>query len=457
MRRNSPNGLFGSLEVIYFHLYLIHLADPIEEKGTSQRERFLFPKDLPAPSQASTSGLPASQGPISEDSPPTPAALPQDVSTPAPPSQKSTSLPAASKPTPRIVAPQKPQMSSSQFSVSTGSTSQPPTSSLPANTSSQVTVASGPRLAGPLPPVGTPNTNDDVALFVTALGVHQLLSQAANTLETPAVVEPSQFTGDQSQLLVPPSQVAVNPYQFTVDESLLYIAPPQDVVGPSQPDSPSQSTPESSQVIPMDTQPDSTVIPTPQKPYTEDANTSKVSYRARNPANVISGKRSHRDSIEGAPGIDFGLHVNPEVQDSSNDNEPEMTVDLSDYVNLDADDETHVSSSQKTIDECQEPLLAAPTRTHPRLDVDEDLPGWMIKRGQWKYIVSTAGGPNWETLLKLYMQQERRLEFTDKVGDLPRISLIARAKQPVGIDFDTRRPSIQDQGIFPICAQPFAG
>ena len=350
-------------------------------------------------------------------------------------------------------------MSSSQFSVSTGSTSQPPMphSSLPANTSSQVTVASGPPLASPLPPVGTPNASDDVALFVTALGVHQLLSQAANTLETPAVVEPSQFTGDQSQLLVPPSQVAVNPYQFTVDESLLYIAPPQDVVGPSQPDSPSQSTPESSQVIPMDTQPDSTVIPTPQKPYTEDANTSKVSYRARNPANVISGKRSHRDSIEGAPGIDFSLHVNPEVQDSSNDNEPEMTVDLSDYVNLDTDDETHVSSSQKTIDECQEPLLAAPTRTHPRLDVDEDLPSWMIKRGQWKYIVSTAGGPNWETLPKLYMQQERRLEFTDKVGDLPRISLIARAKQPVGIDFDTRRPSIQDQGIFPICAQPFAG
>ena len=316
------------------------------------------------------------------------------------------------------------------------------------NTPSQVAVASGLPPAGPLPPVDTLSVNDDVALFVTALGVHHLLSQAANTLETPAVVEPSKFTGNQPQLSVSPSQVAVNPYQFTVDESLLYTTPSQDVVEPSQSivdslhsvvEPPSQSTPESSQVIPMDTQPDSTMTPTPQEPYTEDANTSKVSYRARNPANMISEKRPRRDSIEGAPGMGIGLHVNPEAQDSLNDDEPEVTVDLSDYVNLDGDDDdvTHISSSQKTIDGCQESPLATPVHTHLRLAVDEDLPAWMTKRGQWKYIVSTAGGPNWENLLKLYIQQERRLEFTDMVGDLLCISPITHTKRPIGIDFDT--------------------
>ena len=468
LRINLLNGPFVSSEVIYFHLVFVHLANPIEDKGSAERERFLFPKGPPAPSQALTSGLPASQGPVSEDSSPAPATSPRDLSTPAPPLQKSASRPATSKKsTPRTVAPRKPRESLSQSSTSTGSAFQPSTShsslpvntpqvtpspantssqvtSLPVNISSQVAVASDLPLADPFPPVDTSSANYDATLLVTALGVRHILSQAANnsqlshashasTLETPAVVEPLQFTGDQSQHSVPPPQVAVNPYQFTVDESLLYSPPSQDVVEPSQSNIGSlqsavqplpKSTHESSQAVPMDTQPDSAVISTP--PYTGAANALKVSYRSQNPSNVISGRHSRQDSIEGAPGMVFGLHMNSEVQDSSNDDEPEITVDLSDYVNLDGDgdgdDETHVSSSQKTMDGSQEPPLASPTRTHPQLDVDEDLPAWMLKRNQWKYIVSTTGGPNWENLLRLYIQQERRLEFTDMVGDLACIS-----------------------------------
>ena len=94
-------------------------------------------------------------------------------------------------------------------------------------------------------------------------------------------------------------------------------------------------------------------------------------------------------------------------------------VDLSDYIRLmeESDNETHVSSSQKSVDGCQTPLPPPPPATS-QLSVDEgDLPTWMVKKGQWKYIASTAGGPAWEKLLKTYMAQERRLEFTDKASN----------------------------------------
>lgn len=118
-----------------------------------------------------------------------------------------------------------------------------------------------------------------------------------------------------------------------------------------------------------------------------------------------------------------------------------ITVDLSDYVNPDSDNESHVSSSEKSVDGCRELTILppdlqqertiiersgespqqakfAPRRTLPQLDVDEgDLPTWMVKKDQWKYVASTAGGTAWENLLKIYMDQERRLEFSEGVSN----------------------------------------
>lgn len=73
------------------------------------------------------------------------------------------------------------------------------------------------------------------------------------------------------------------------------------------------------------------------------------------------------------------------------------------------------SRGEEVIDQSQ----SVPTRTHAQLGVDEgDLPTWMVKKHQWKYIASTDGGPSWEKLLKVYMEQERRLEFTEMVSNL---------------------------------------
>ena len=114
-------------------------------------------------------------------------------------------------------------------------------------------------------------------------------------------------------------------------------------------------------------------------------------------------------------------------------------MDLSEFINaetfvsLDSDGEagTHarVPSSQKTADgskelptpsqDCQQQHsntkeLANHSQSALNVDVG-DLPAWMIKRGQWNYLVSTAGGPSWENLLRIYMEQERRLSFTETV------------------------------------------
>ena len=64
------------------------------------------------------------------------------------------------------------------------------------------------------------------------------------------------------------------------------------------------------------------------------------------------------------------------------------------------------------------------TRTLPQLNIDMgDLPTWMVKKGQWMYLASTAGGAAWEALLKVYMSQERRLEFTEMVSNLGHLFL----------------------------------
>ena len=124
------------------------------------------------------------------------------------------------------------------------------------------------------------------------------------------------------------------------------------------------------------------------------------------------------------------------------DEEGDVVVDLSEYIVLDSDDESHVSSSQKTADESFE-LVARPSeleksntsikgtakddesrsdRTLPQLDADQDTLGdWLPKKDRWEYITSTAGGAAWEDLLKAYIEQERRLEFAEVVSHLVHI------------------------------------
>ena len=202
---------------------------------------------------------------------------------------------------------------------------------------------------------------------------------------------------------------------------------------------PSMSLAEFSQSLTavMDVQPDACVIPTPLL-TTNAADVTMVAtqpqpwYRARNLATVASGGPSRRGSIDGVPEMVIDL---PEVDSTGNDTS-EITVDLSDYISLfdGSDNETHVSSSQKSSDECRNLLLSLPppssqprapnSPTHAQLNIDEDdLPTWMLKKKQWKYIASTPGGPAWENLLKVYMQQERRLEFTEMVSNLPAFSM----------------------------------
>ena len=153
----------------------------------------------------------------------------------------------------------------------------------------------------------------------------------------------------------------------------------------------------------------------------------------------------------------------------------ETTVDLRKYINMESDDDTHVSSSQKTSDECQDLSLPPPgpqqqptevgtvegntsqselasSCTHPRLDVDEDdFPAWMTKKGQWRYITSTAGGTAWENLLKIYINQERRLEFTEMVSDLSCIFLTSSPKSLKGCNSHEQGSTIEDQRILPVC------
>jgi hypothetical protein len=157
------------------------------------------------------------------------------------------------------------------------------------------------------------------------------------------------------------------------------------------------------------------------------------------------------------------------------DDEQELTVDLREYIDLESDsDESHVSSSQKTADECRELPPSHPNsqqqctsvgrtkgttsqpefisgRTIPQLNVDEgDLPVWMTKKNQWRYVASTAGGTAWENLLKVYMNQERRLEFMEMVSDLAHIFPTSKPKPLKGRNPYERRPTIEGQRVLSV-------
>ena len=410
------------------HCSCIHLTYPIKEKDSKQREMYLLPDNPTASSQASTSEV--------------------STSAPIPPAQKSKSRTTTSKKS----ASKASRKSSSQSLTSEGSSPEqsiPPTPSPTSTSTPQVTdVLTLPPVIPP-PPADVPGVGDNMALFATAFGVHQLLSQAANV---PQVSQAPFMTTSANPEAVEPFRLAIDPSRLTADLSQAAMELSQPASGPFQSATePPESAPESSQaaakVVPMDTQPDSIVTSVPPQLPTEVANAPMVRYRVQNPANVTPGTRSRRDSIEGAPEMVFDLDANSGVHGPVDQNEPEVTVDLRDYISMesDSDDESHISSSQKTADELKELLSpppdsqqrrsgtervvnrpqSTPTCASPQMDVDEtDLPTWMVKRGQWMYIASTAGGPAWENLLKLYMQQERRLEFTDMVGSFAFISLL---------------------------------
>ena len=341
-------------------------------------------------------------------------------------------------------------------------------------------------------PADTSNLDGDAALLATAIGVHQLLSQVATVpqvIQEPRVVtsesayatELPQLVVDPSRLIIKSAQNVTEPPQ-TVVQAQTVVEPPQTVIQhprtiiqhsqsaakPSPALSVSERPKVSTEVVPMDTQPDSTVPPIHSQLLTKAAGATSdglmlgVPYRVWNMMAMPSGERSRWGSIDGAPEMVI-------------DNE-EITVDLREYINMESDDKTHVSSLQKTSDQCRELSLPPPgpqqqltdvgtvegnmsqselalSCTHPQLDVDEDdFPAWMTKKGQWRYITSTAGGTAWENLLKIYINQERRLEFTEMVSNLNCIFLASSPKSLEGYNSHEQGSTIEDQRIFPVCS-----
>ena len=298
-----------------------------------------------------------------------------------------------------------------------------------------------------------------------------------STYESPGFIQPPNLVADPSQLITATSQTLVEPPRDVVEPPsqpqpfspplsstvASHVAPqpsPKAAAQPSQivAQPPSQAaTQPSSQVVALPPSQVANLDPRPapkrsqaqaemnapsQPPVTPPLPTNikstsgpvpKTLYRVRGPAVLPSRQHSRRSSIDGAP----------EMVVDVIDQDGEISVDLREFINLDSDDGlSHVSSSQKTLDGVQE-LLSIPShpepsaaatdedvsqsqvtlaRALPQLEVDEgDLPAWMTKKGQWRYVASTAGGAAWENLLNIYMIQERRLEFTEMVSHPPHL------------------------------------
>lgn len=451
------------------------LIHSVKDEDSERRKSYLLP-EAPASSQEPTPEASSSSSTQSDPS--------QNSSTPASTSRKSKSRPAASqkaksrstsdqtsKPSPRLSTPGEPVPQPSTLHASlpavapdtqligTPAAQNASTPSL-IPSASGTTVAALPSTADALPSAvdallpageldaGNPN---DMALFATAVGIHQLLSQAASQATqappvpapevveapTPKVVEVSPITASESPNVVGPTLLTVNPIQLSINPSHVTVGLAQSF--PESLKAPAETvvTVPSSSIPPQ-------LITVAANATTADP-TPNVRYRARKSGTVVPEKPSRRGSIDGAPDVIMDLRATSEVpprQDFNDDDMQEVVVDLSDYISIasDSDEETHVSSSQKSLDGCQDLLpplpppssqwrnssrgeevidrpQSVPTRTHAQLGVDEgDLPTWMVKKSQWKYIASTDGGPSWEKLLKVYMEQERRLEFTEMVS-----------------------------------------
>lgn len=303
-------------------------------------------------------------------------------------------------------------------------------------------------LEGPAPQTSSPRDLLPATPHVQATGTSVLPQDVAISAPIPPVPGTAVNSTPSSGGLGPDND---HGQVHSMTESLDAVEPSQPVIDPSQIE-PSQPLPESSNILAeaATTQPgpDATISPqlTTNAVNATTANSvSGVRYRALDQETILPRPPSRRGSIDGAPDMVVDLHANsgvPSHQDSVDDDTPEVIVDLRGYISTmsDSDEESHISSSQKTADGCWDTLPSSqppssqwrnssrsqstPTRTYAQLDADEgDLPVWMVKKSQWKYLVSTAGGPTWEKLLKVYMEQERRLEFTEMVSNLPPSSI----------------------------------
>ena len=297
-------------------------------------------------------------------------------------------------------------------------------------------------------------TNNDVTLLSRVETASQVTQDSP--MLAPQILESTEST----QLVVVPAQLTTNPPQSVADPPL------RNATESSQSRAVSES-------LDMATQSGVPITPTfPQSatyaPPTAAAK-SVQGYRARDPVSVPP---SHRGSIDGAPEIGLGLPVITGVplhQDSVVDDTSEAIVDLSDFISVsgDTDEESHVSSSQKTSDGCRDlspPPSSQWRRSTSRRELDSgrsrspsvpaeipyfdpaDLPSWMTKDRQWSHIASTRGGPAWERLLELYMQQERRLEFRQIVS-FPYMSFMDRVlndSQGAKLTLEDRPSKISD-------------
>lgn len=277
------------------------------------------------------------------------------------------------------------------------------------------------------PPASTPNTAGEV------------VQESLTASEELITIDPSQLVTEPSQLIVEASQVAPKSPQSVSEHSAVLTE------------------------VPMDTRLDFAATLTPPQPLakvvdaTPDGPLPGVPYRVRDTTTMAMGDRSRRNSIDGAPQmvvdmieeetpVDFSEYVNLDSDNDDNDNDSEDSDDEDDEDDNNNDDDnsdngSHISSSQKTVDGCRDLPPPPPDslqqrtrdrmtggstsqpavvsgRTCPKFKVDDgDFPVWMTKKGQWKYLRSTAGGTAWENLLKAYINQERRLEFTEMVSN----------------------------------------
>ena len=467
-----------------------HLTSPVTEKGTKQRDMFVLPVDDASESEpqaaptasSSKSKIPpkaSSSKPKTtpKDSSSKPKTAPKDSSSkpkkaPKDSSSKSrnTSGAASSKEVASIKAtpsqksasePSEPKEPAPQPSVSGGPSVVPPplpvhpptpSSDLPQSTPVPAPVLPMSHISIDSSPITVPPSEEDMYLVATAIGVHQLLSQVATGAQP--VVQPSPSS---ENLDIQPSQLSISPSELVIE--------PQVVIAPAQ----SASEHTHSPVTPTD------LLTTPisskssvDVSVTSSGPTPKVPYRTRGTA-AIPSQKPCRNSIDGAP----------EMVVDVTDEEEGLTVDIRDYISIasDDDDETHVSSSQKSADGFQELLPPPPdsqqvrasvgrmaenanhsTRTLPQLNVDkEDLPTWMLKKGQWEYVASTAGGAAWQDLLKVYMNQERRLEFTEMVSTPARLSPASGPNLLKGCDFHDQGSADDHQRVLPIRSSTVSG
>ena len=279
----------------------------------------------------------------------------------------------------------------------------------------------------------------------TANNDETLLSQVATAAQ---IVQDPPILASQILGSIEPTQLVVTPAQLIIGSPRLTTNPPQSVADP-----PLRNAIESSQsrAVSESTQSGPPITPTPPRSTTNApliaAAQSVQGYRARD---TVSVAPSRRGSIDGAPEIGLSLPAITRAlyQGSVVGDTSETIVDLSDFASVygDTDEESHVSSSQKTSDGCHElspPPSSQWRRSTSERDADSDrsrsssvdvetpyvdpadLPSWMTKKRQWKHIATTRGGPAWERLLEVYMEQERRLEFREMVS-FPYISFMNR-------------------------------